>query len=163
MRTRNLSLAFSSLAGRPAPCVPQAGEVPPSCLSRINTILLWYVILFIYIAGLDFWIFLHFCLWGILACSRLIVNLEMGYMSPLTLFFFKCLKFFFLIFTYFERASERERAAEEQRERKRENPKQAPCCQHRTWHGAWTHKLQDGELSWNQESTLNQLKHPGTL
>lgn len=40
MRTRNLSLAFSSLAGRPAPCVPQAGEVPPSCLVGLRGILL---------------------------------------------------------------------------------------------------------------------------
>ena len=43
--------------------------------------------------------------------------------------------------------------------REKENPKQAPCCQHRAQHGAWTHKLRDHDLSRNQE--LNGLSHPG--
>ena len=37
------------------------------------------------------------------------------------------------------------------RERGRENPKQAPHCQHRMWRGPQTHKPQDHDLSWNQE------------
>ena len=34
----------------------------------------------------------------------------------------------------------------------RENPKQAPHCECRVRHGAWTHKLWDHDLSKNQES-----------
>ena len=37
---------------------------------------------------------------------------------------------------------------------------QAPSCQHRTWHGAWTSKLWNHDLSRSQ--TLNQRSHPGT-
>ena len=37
---------------------------------------------------------------------------------------------------------------------------QAPSCQHRAWHGAWTRELQDHDLSWSR--TLNPLNHPGT-
>ena len=36
---------------------------------------------------------------------------------------------------------------------------QALNCQHRAWHGAWTHELWDHDLSRSQ--TLNRLSHPG--
>ena len=42
--------------------------------------------------------------------------------------------------------------AEGERERERENPKQAPHCQSRALCGAQTHKPQDHDLSRNQES-----------
>ena len=40
------------------------------------------------------------------------------------------------------------------RERGRENPKQAACCLHRTWHSAQSHELWDHDLSRNQESDV---------
>ena len=36
---------------------------------------------------------------------------------------------------------------------------QAPSCQHRAWHGAWTHEPRDHDLS--QSRTLNWLNHLG--
>ena len=41
---------------------------------------------------------------------------------------------------------------EGRREKERENPKQAPCHQCRTWCGAWSHKPWDHDLSRDQES-----------
>ena len=40
------------------------------------------------------------------------------------------------------------------------NRLQAPSCQHRAWHGAWTHGPWDHDLS--QSQTLDWLSHPGT-
>ena len=50
---------------------------------------------------------------------------------------------------------------EGQRERETQNPKQlqALSCQHRARHGAWTHDLQNHDLS--RSRTLNPLSHPG--
>ena len=51
-----------------------------------------------------------------------------------------------------ERERQRTHVGEGQRARERKNPKQAPCCQHRTWLGAGTHEPWDHDLSQNQES-----------
>ena len=48
-----------------------------------------------------------------------------------------------------------------ERRREREDPKQAACCQCRTWHWAQTHKLWDHDLSRSQ--MLNRLSHPCAL
>ena len=47
-------------------------------------------------------------------------------------------------------------------ERERENPKQAPCCQHRAQRGAQFHNA--GIMTWAEikSQMLNQLNHPGT-
>ena len=67
--------------------------------------------------------------------------------------------FFFLMFI-FENERERDRVRMgrgwEDRIRSR---LQALSCQHRAWHGAWTHGLWDHDLSWSE--TLNRLSHPG--
>ena len=42
-------------------------------------------------------------------------------------------------------------AGEGQREKEREHPKQAPCCQCRLQHGVPSHKPWGHDLSWNQE------------
>ena len=47
-----------------------------------------------------------------------------------------------------------------ERERERENPKQAPYCPCRARRGAQTHKPYDRDLSRNQGS-LNRLSQPG--
>ena len=39
-------------------------------------------------------------------------------------------------------------------ETERENPKQAPCCQHGTQYRAWTHEPWDHDLSWNRVGCL---------
>ena len=65
---------------------------------------------------------------------------------------------FFLIFI-FESERKREWAGKGQREKETQNLKQAPGCQHRAWHRAWTHDSQDHDLS--QSQALNQLSHPG--
>ena len=49
-----------------------------------------------------------------------------------------------------------------ERERERENPKQAPHCQHRAWCRAQSQEPWEHDLSQNQELTLNWLSHPGT-
>ena len=49
---------------------------------------------------------------------------------------------------------------EGQRERERENPKQALPCQCGAQCGAQNHKPWDHDLSLNQESELSQLNHP---
>ena len=69
------------------------------------------------------------------------------------------LYFIFLFkFIYFVRYIERAWACafmqERGRERRRENSKQAPCCQHRALRGAWSHEPWDHDLSW--------LSHSGT-
>ena len=51
------------------------------------------------------------------------------------------------------------RVGKGQRERERQNPKQALSCQHRARHGAQTHEPRDRDLSRSQ--TLNRLSHPG--
>ena len=55
----------------------------------------------------------------------------------------------------------REREREREQEGQRENPKQAPCCQHRAQQGAGSHKQWD--LSWaeTKKRSLNPLSHPG--
>ena len=62
--------------------------------------------------------------------------------------------FFQRLFIYFERQRKCEwGGAEKGRERDRErmnewmNPKQAPCCQRRAQHGAWSHQLWDHNLN----------------
>ena len=67
------------------------------------------------------------------------------------LFFFNLFKCLFIL---------RECVSRGEEERKRENPKQAPCCQQKAQHGARTHEPWDHDLSWNQESMLNWLSHP---
>ena len=67
---------------------------------------------------------------------------------------------------YFERDRESAhmQAGEGQREREREHPKQALCCQHRAGGGPWIHELRDHNLSWNQELDSrmpSRLGHPG--
>ena len=42
----------------------------------------------------------------------------------------------------------------------RENPKQAPHCQHRAWHGAQTHERTNHDLSRNQESDAQPTEPP---
>ena len=69
-----------------------------------------------------------------------------------------------------ERETEQEQAGEGHRERKREYPKQVLCCQHRAWCRAWSHVLNDHDLSRDQRLDaqptepprhpfLNSLKH----
>ena len=48
-----------------------------------------------------------------------------------------------------------------ERRKERENTKQAPCCQHRDWCGAWTHEPWDHDPRQNQESEAYELNHPG--
>ena len=68
--------------------------------------------------------------------------------------------FFFLMFIYFwETESEQGRGRERGRHRIRSRL-QAPSCQLRAWHRAWTHEVWDHDLS--QSRTLNQLSHQGT-
>ena len=73
--------------------------------------------------------------------------------------------FFFLIllvFIIFERERERVRAGEGQREthtRRIRSRLQALSCQHGARCGAWTHELQDHDLS--RTWSLNWLSHPG--
>ena len=50
---------------------------------------------------------------------------------------------------------------EGQRERERENPKQAPCCQPRARHGAQSHEPGDHDLSQNQELDTLPTEPPG--
>ena len=73
-------------------------------------------------------------------------------------------QFFLSLFIYFEREREREcvwaLAGERPRERKRENPKQAPPCQCRAWCGALSHKLWDHDLSRNPVSDTQLTKPP---
>ena len=57
------------------------------------------------------------------------------------------------------RETEKARMGDGQKERERENPKQAPHCQCRARQGAQTHELWDHDL--RQSWTLNQLSHPG--
>ena len=65
---------------------------------------------------------------------------------------------FFFMFIYVVCERERDRAcacAHMSRggaEGEKETLKQAPCCQHRAWYGAWSHKPWDHDLSWNLES-----------
>ena len=47
-----------------------------------------------------------------------------------------------------------------EREREREDPKQAPHCQCKARCWAWTHKLWNHDLNWSR--TFNWLSHPGT-
>ena len=58
-----------------------------------------------------------------------------------------------LFYVYLFIFKERQRAGEGegQREWERENPKQAPCCQHRAHRGAQTYKLQNHDQSQKQE------------
>ena len=90
-------------------------------------------------------------------CLQLVRNFH----NPKLLFFSN--ELFFLLFIYLFWETERKNAsgggAEKERRRERENPKQAPSCQHRTLRGAWTHEPRDHDLSWSQ--TLKQLSHPG--
>ena len=58
--------------------------------------------------------------------------------------------FFMFIYLFWERERESEQGGAE-REGERENPKQAPYCQHRAPHRAWTHKPWDHDLSPDQE------------
>ena len=60
--------------------------------------------------------------------------------------------FFSWLFIYFERERGKAQAEEGQTVRERENPKQAPHCQHRARHGTWTHQPWDHDLSGNQET-----------
>ena len=72
--------------------------------------------------------------------------------------------FFFNIYLFL-RERERETECKQGRDRERGSHRirsrfQAPHCQHRGWHGAWTHKPWDQNLSWSR--TLNRLSHPGS-
>ena len=55
---------------------------------------------------------------------------------------------------------ERERASRGGVEREGENPKKAPCCQHRVWGRAWTHELWDHDLNRNQKSDASLTESP---
>ena len=48
-------------------------------------------------------------------------------------------------------------------ERERENPKQAPRCQHRAWHEAWSHEPWDHDLSRNQVRYLTNWATQASL
>ena len=48
-----------------------------------------------------------------------------------------------------------------EKKRETENPKQAPCCQHRARRGAWTHEPREHDLSRNQESDAWPTEPPG--
>ena len=65
-----------------------------------------------------------------------------------------------MLYIYFE--TDREQVGERQREGERENLKQALCHQCRNLRGAPSHRQWDHHMSWNQESLLNWLSHPGT-
>uniref|UniRef100_A0A8C9D341 DIS3-like exonuclease 1 n=1 Tax=Panthera leo TaxID=9689 RepID=A0A8C9D341_PANLE len=56
---------------------------------------------------------------------------------------------FLSLLIYFERESTSQGGPE--RDSKRENPEQAPCCQHRARYRARTHELRDRDLSQNRE------------
>ena len=70
---------------------------------------------------------------------------------------------FFLFFFFFFFFVVVVRAGEGRAERKRDNPKQAPCCQRRAWSRAPSHKPWDHDLSWNQEFGPLTDCHPSTL
>ena len=59
--------------------------------------------------------------------------------------------FFFLMFIYLFRETERKCEQGRGRERERDNPKKAPCCQCRACIGARPHELLDHALSQSQE------------
>ena len=71
-------------------------------------------------------------------------------------------QFLFLLslFIYFERDRERAGAGGEQRGRERENPMQAPHCQHRAWLRVWSHEQWDHDLSLNWESDTQPTEPP---
>ena len=69
------------------------------------------------------------------------------WLLPITFFFVSFLKFLLIL-----RERETAWAGEVQREKERENPKQAPRYQCRARCGAQTHEPWDHDLSWNQES-----------
>ena len=54
----------------------------------------------------------------------------------------------------------RESTSGEGQKKERQNPKQAPCHQHRARHGARTHELQDHDLSQNQQSDAQPAVPP---
>ena len=70
--------------------------------------------------------------------------------------------FFFTVYYFWERKRETECEWRRGRERGRHriwSRLQPLSCQHRSQHGAWTHKPWDNDLSWSWP--LNQLSHPG--
>ena len=71
--------------------------------------------------------------------------------------------FFFLnvyLFILKKRERERETMSRAGAENRRENLKQAPCCQHRTWCKARSHKPWDHDVSWSQESDSQPAEPP---
>ena len=72
--------------------------------------------------------------------------------SWMTDFLFTTAAFLLIFFKFIYLLRERGEGGREgggQRERERENPKQAPHCQHRAWCGTRSHKLWDYDLSWS--------------
>ena len=61
------------------------------------------------------------------------------------------------MFIYSEREKE-SKWGRGKKKRERENPKQAPCSQHRAQCRAWTHEPWDHDLSWSQP--FSHLNHP---
>ena len=115
----------------------------------------------------NMWYFIHFAfLWGFIHKIMLPDESEdLAYFLFVSLFiylFFKFLKMFYFIF---ERESTRSQAGQRgKREKGRHRIRsklQALSCQHRAQCRAWTHELQDHDLS--QSRSLDQLSHPGTL
>ena len=100
---------------------------------------------------------------------------EIAFFSSSTMSLFLCRasfdliasSFYFIFFNVYLFLRERERETEHEqgacRERGRHRTRsrlRALSCQHRTRHGARTHKPWDHDLSWSR--TLNQLSHPGS-
>ena len=83
---------------------------------------------------------------GVAYNSLVLDNKIWGFWMRSFLFF---LEFLFIVC---ERENASAWAEEGQRERERENPKQALQGQHRAGREAWTQEPWDHDLSWNQES-----------
>ena len=72
-------------------------------------------------------------------------------------FFFKWKCLFIYIW---KRESKWRKSTERRRERERDNPKQAVCFQCRAGWRAWSHKLWNHHLSWNQELDAQPTEPP---
>ena len=68
--------------------------------------------------------------------------------------------FIYLKCIYFAWERERERTSKWGGREERQNPKQALCHQHGAQCDVWTHKPQDHDLSWDQDSDAYSSKPP---
>ena len=79
--------------------------------------------------------------------------------SVVWFFFF----FFFLSLFIWDRECACTSKEGTEREKDRENPKQAPCYQHRAWRWVRSHEVWYHDLSWNQESDAQPTEPPRCL